>query len=389
MKRRSGILTLVSLAVILLAPYALGEAGEVYRHPDPRESLEARWAWALDQTGRMSADEGFWVGYSVKHLMREFTYYISEGSSSFTTTTSRLRIPVGPPLQDTIYGRSDDPAVTDEEAIKEMARQALEDKRVPYSQQKKVWKDVALLFRFDARGAGHPVRLHYSSMDVPFDTDGLPLFWLEPAEDADSFALVRSLYDRSEELGQKKRFLGAVGFHSDSQRVVSFLEGVLHGKEPDELRARAASELEDHPVPRSLELLKQAAFADRSLNVRKRAVSALEDLEMEGAVDVLIELARRGDHPEVRKRAISTLGDLASRRAAEALADFAYNDPEIDIQRRAVYALEDLPDNEGIPYLIKIARTHPHPQVRRSAIQCLGDSGDPRALDTLIAIIKK
>ncbi len=386
MKHRLGVL---ALAALILAPSLLGETGEVYRHPDPRQGLEARWAWAQEQAGRLSEDEGFWIGYSIQHLTREFTYFISEGSSSFTTTTSRWRIPAGVTLQERIYGRPAGHGVSDEQAIKELARQALEEPDVPYSQQKKVWKDVALLYRFDSKGSGHPARLHYSSMDVPFEPDGLPLFWLEPAGDVESFQLVRGMFDRSEDPKQQKRLLSAAGFHSDSERVVAFLEDVLRSRAADELRGRAASELEDHPVPRSLTLLKETAFGDRSMNVRKRAVSALEDLEMEGTVDVLIDLARRGDHPDIRKRAISTLGDLASRRAAEALVDFAYNDPEADIQRRAVYALDDLPDNEGVPYLIKIAQTHPHPQVRRSAIHCLGDSGDPRALDALISILKK
>ncbi len=368
---------------------AFGESGEVYRHPDPQESLASRWAWAQDQAGRLSANDGFWVGYSLKFLMREFTYYISEGSSSFTTTSLHRRIPIGVTLQEWIHGRPSAERTSDEEALKELARQALEEGDVPYSQQKKVWKDVALLFRFDPRDPQHPAQIRYSSLDVPFDVDGLPLFWLEPAEDEESFDLVRGMFDREEDLKRKKRLLGAIGFHSDSERVVSFLAGVLQSRAPDELRARATSELEDHPIPRSLELLKETAFEDRSLDVRKRAVSALEDLEMEGAVDVLIELARRSDHPDIRKRAISTLGDLASLKAAEALVEIAYNDPEADIQRRAVYALEDLPNNEGVPYLIEIAQTHSHPRVRKSAIHCLGDSGDPRALEALIAILKK
>lgn len=389
MNHRSRILTLLVLAALSLSMTAFGERGEVYRHPDPQESLASRWAWAQDQAGRLPAGDGFWVGYSLKCLMREFTYYISEGSSSFTTTSLHRRIPIGLTLQEWIQDRSTGEGTSDEEALKELARQALEEGDVPYSQQKKVWKDVALLFRFDPLNPKRLLQIRYSSLDVPFDADGLPLFWLEPAEDKESFDLVRGIFDREEDLKRKKRLLSAVGFHSDSTRVVSFLAGVLQSRAPDELRARAASELEDHPIPRSLELLKATAFEDHSLDVRKRAVSALEDLEMEGAVDVLIELARHSDHPDIRKRAISTLGDLASLKAAEALVDFAYNDPEADIQRRAVYALEDLPDNSGIPYLIEIAQTHSHPRVRKSAIHCLGDSGDPRALEALIAILKK
>jgi len=118
MKHRLGVL---ALAACILAPIVLGESGEVYRHPDPRQSLETRWAWAQEQAGRLSADEGFWIGYSIKHLMREFTYFISEGSSSFTTTTSRWRIPAGVTLQERIYGRPAGHGISDEQAIKELA----------------------------------------------------------------------------------------------------------------------------------------------------------------------------------------------------------------------------------------------------------------------------
>ncbi len=73
MTHRLKILSLFVLTALILAPQVLGEAGEVYRHPNPLAGLEARWAWALEQAGRLSADDGFWIGYSIKHLVREFT----------------------------------------------------------------------------------------------------------------------------------------------------------------------------------------------------------------------------------------------------------------------------------------------------------------------------
>ena len=374
------------LAILILAPPAL-RAQDVTPHPRPQDSLESRWAWAEERARSDAASApDFWIGYTIKRFMGEHTYFVSRDGSVYSTVTAPWRLRTGPTLEEMISGRSAS-RLSDEESLKSLARAALEQEGTP-RKQKRVWKDVALLFRFEARAPDAPARICFSSLDVAMELGGDVLFWLGPASDTDSLGLIRDMYGRSADEPQKKRLLSAAGIHSDSQIVVPFLAGVLQSGEGEQLRGRAASELEDHPVARSLELLRQAAFRDRSLYVRKRAVSALEDLEMEGAVDILIQLARQAEHSEIRKRAISTLGDVASRRAGTALLEVAFQDPETSIRRRAVYALEDLPDNQGIPYLIKIARTHPEPAVRKSAIHCLGDSDDPRALDALIAIIK-
>lgn len=380
------ILSCVCGALMLALP-AL-RAQDVIRHPRPQESLESRWAWARDEArSSTAAAPSFWIGYTIKRHMGEHTYFVSRDGSVYSTNTSHWRLRVGPTLEELISGRSATRA-SDEESLKALAKAALEDEGIP-RKQKKIWKDVALLFRFEHRASDSPARICFSSLDVSMELGGGVLFWLGPTSDEDSLRVIKGMYSRSPDDSRKKRLLSAAGIHSDSTIVVPFLAGVLQSKEGEQIRGRAASELEDHPVARSLQLLRETAFRDRSLYVRRRAVSALEDLDMEGAVDALILLARQADNGDIRKRAISTLGDVASREAVKALVEVAFQDPETSIRRRAVYALEDLPDNQGIPYLIKIAETHPEPAVRKSAIHCLGDSDDPRALDALIAIVKR
>ena len=303
---------------LILALAQVG-AAQVIRHPRPQEGLETRWEWALQQPGSQSFDEGYWVGYSIKRLMGEFTFYVSHGTSTFSTTTSPWRLKDGPTLYEQVYGPRNAPEINPDERVKRMAKQALEEWDSPRRAQKKVIKDVALLFKFASRDSDKPSHLCFSSMDVTFDLEELPFIWLESAEERESFLLTKKMFAQSQDIAYKKRLLSAIGFHSDSQQVVPFLESVLKSRVPDELRGRAASELEDHPVPSSLGLLKQTALEDRSLDVRKRAVSALEDIEMGGAVDVLIEVARTADHRDIRRRAISTLGDIASRKAVVAL----------------------------------------------------------------------
>jgi hypothetical protein len=372
--------------LFLAAPVLRAE--DIFRHPRPQDSLESRWAWAKEKARTETVDApGYWIGYTIKRFMGENTYYVTRDGSNYSTVTAPWRLRGGATLEELVSGRSS-PRVSDEESLKKLAKAALEDKDTSPRKQKKVWKDIALLLGFETQASKFPARISFSSLDVPVDLRGGDLFWLGSASDMGSLGLIRGLYAQHTDEAQKKRLISAAGTHSDSQMVVPFLAEVLQGGEGEELRGRAASELEDHPVARSLELLRDTAFRDGSLYVRKRAVSALEDLDMEGAVDVLIQLARLADHIDIRKRAISTLGDLASGKAAKALVEVAYQDPEVSIRRRAVHALEDLPDNQGIPYLIKIARTHPEPAVRKSAIHCLGDSDDPRALDALIAIVK-
>jgi hypothetical protein len=364
---------------------------EILHHPRPSEHLEARWNWAVTNGTKLGLKNGFWIGYSIKKQMGESTYYIDTGKGICTVRSSYpfnsyMR---GKTLREILYGKRAEPELSNMEQIKQIAKQTLEELKNPRRTQRKVWKDVALLFLFGPHSPETPKNIKLCDLFVPFDPENIPIFWLDNADHTQSFLLLRRMYGNTKEESQKKRFLSAIGIHSNSDRVVPFLEKVLKSRETDAVRGRAAIELGEHETKHALELLVQTAKSDNSLYVRKKAVSGLEDMGQEAAVDALIELARRADNMVIRRRAISALGDIASKKVTAALEECVYNDDYTEVQKQAVYAFEDLPNGEGIPYLIKIAKNHPKVKIRKSAIYCLGDSGDSRARDALIEIIRE
>ncbi len=377
----------VSMAVFLIAAFSGSAFSQVARPPDPGKNLSARWDWAKQEARRQNLKHGFWIGYSIKRLMGEHQYIYS--TDKHTISGSHFTsLPRGEPLDRILSGKTSYTPLSDEEQVKREAKRVLADLENKKASEKKVWKDLAVLFKFGPNSPRIPLTIRVSNLYLPFDPEGLPIFWLDRAEDAQSLSILDGLYASSNQEMLKKRILTTAGLHGTSDNAVTFLEKVLKSDDPDPLRARAALELGDQDHERAVRLLHQAAKDDRSFDVRRRSVYGLEDIDLPSAADALIDIAQNGRESEIRKRAIDCLADIASQKAASALKNVVEKDGNTDIQKRAVFALEDLPDNEGIPYLVDIAKTHSKLTVRKAAIYCLGDSQDPRALQALIAIIK-
>lgn len=377
-----------AILVFLTGAFPSLVLSQVFHHPNPTANLSERWDWAIQEAGKQKLRGGYWIGYSIKRLMRENQYICSTAENTIISShfPNFLR---GDTLEKILSGKVTYTPLSDEEKVKREARRALaaiEDRGRP---EQKVWKDVAILYKLRSSSSRIPETFRVGNLYLPFDPEGLPIFWLDKAEDAQSISILSRIYESTKEEKLKKRILTVVGFHGTSDQAVSFLEKVLKSKEPDTLRARAALELGDQDHERAVKVLHQTALNDKSYEVRRRSVYGLEDIELSSAADALIDIALNCKEGEIRKRAIDCLADIASKKTAAALQDIAYKDGDTDIQKRAVYALEDLPRNEGIPYLIDIAKTHHKVTVRKAAIYCLGDSDDPRALQALIDIIKK
>lgn len=377
----------LSAAVFVIAAFSGSLFSQVFHHPSPTDSLIARWDWAKQEAVKKNAKKGFWIGFSIKRLMEEHRYIYS--TDKHTISGSHFTdFPRGDSLEKILSGEVTYAPLSDEEQVKREAARVLADLENKNRPVKKVWKDVAILFKFGPDSSQIPLTIIASNLYLPFDPEGLPIFWLDHSEDASSLSILDDVYTRSNQEKLKKRILTIAGLHGTSDEAVAFLEKILKSREPDPLRARAAMELGDQDHERAVEILHRAAKDDRSFDVRKGAVYGLEDIGLPGAADALIDIAQNGKDREIRKRAIDGLADIASRKTVEALKGVVDKDEDTDIQKRAVYALEDLPDNEGIPYLVDIAKTHSKLSIRKAAIYCLGDSGDPRALQALIQIIK-
>ena len=379
---------ITAIPVLLFAAFPILSFSQVFHHSNPTANLIERWDWAMQEAGKLKLKDGYWIGYSIKRLMWEHQYICSTDEHTMTGShfPNFLR---GDPLEKILSGKVTYTPLSDEEKVKLEARRALANLEKEDKPMRKVWKEVAILYKFASSSSRIPETFRAGNLYLPFDPEGLPIFWLDKAEDAQSIPILSEIYESANREKLKKRVLTAVGFHGTSDQAVSFLEKVLKSKEPDTLRGRAALELGDQDHERAVKLLHQAAINDRSYEVRRRSVYGLEDVELPSAADALIDIALNCKEGEIRKRAIDCLADIASKKTTAALKDIAYKDGDTDIQKRAVYALEDLPRNEGIPYLIDIAKTHHKVTVRKAAIYCLGDSDDPRALQALIDIIKK
>jgi hypothetical protein len=382
--RKIGI---VSFLVFMIPAFSGSVFSQVFHHSSPTDSLTERWAWALQEAGKQKAKSGFWIGYSIRRLMREHQYIYST-PEHIVSGTHFADFPRGDSLEKILSGKVTYTPLSDEEKVKREAERALANLENIKKSEQKVWKDVAILYLFGPGSSNVPETFCVSNLYLPFVPEGLPIFWLDHAEGPQSISILSNFYGRSNQEKLKKRIISIIGLHGTSEHAVAFLEKVLGGSEPDTLRARAASELGDQDHERAVKILHQTAKEDRSHEVRKKSVYGLEDINLPSAADALIDIAQNGKDREIRKRSIDCLADIASKKTTAALRNVVDNDKDTDIQKRAVYALEDLPDDEGIPYLVDIAKTHRKLTIRKAAIYCLGDSDDPRALQALIQIIK-
>jgi len=368
----------VSVLIFTIAAFSGSIFSQVFHHPSPTDNIIARWDWAKQEAGKQNLKHGFWIGYSIKRLMGENQYIYS--TEEHTISGSHFTdFPKGDPLEKILSG---------EEQVKSEAKRALANLENPERVERKVWKDVAILYKFGSNSSKVPITIRVGNLYLPFDPEGLHIFWLDEAEDAQSLSILDNLYTSANQEKLKKRMLTIAGLHGTSDHAVAFLEKVLKSSDHETLRARAAMELGDQDHERAVEILHRAANNDRSFDVRKRSVYGLEDIDLPGAADALIDIAQNCKDREIRKRAIDGLADIASKKTVAALKNVIEKDEDTDIQKRAVYALEDLPADEGIPYLVDIAKTHSKLTIRKAAIYCLGDSDDPRALQALIQIIK-
>jgi len=383
MRRLLSVLVVIALA----AGPAAGDGGranrppaEILRPPAESATLDAKSDWALQASAKYGTGRGFWVGYSIERLMGENSHigYITNGGSGRDLTIAEVLAG----LKVTAISSSA------KEDLSGAARAALDEIERQGKPEKQVLKDLGLFLKFEAGKPPVLTEAHVSNLDLAFDFEGAPLFWLGKTPEEQSLALIRALDgpDRGDKV--REGLIAAAGCHGSPRLVVPFLEGILNGKASDELRKDAAFWIGQQDDPAGLRLLVKAARGDKSEEVREGAVFSISQVELPEAADELIALARSAEARDVRKKAVFWLGELASEKAGKALEEFARKDGDIEIQEQAVFALSQLPDNQGVEALIKLAKTHPDPRVRKKAVFWLGECDDPRALETLIAIIK-
>ena len=353
----------VLILVVALAP-AMVQAQRVNQHPQPEEALGQKWQWAEEQARQDDdARRGYWIGYSVERLMGENSFIGSWHSRGGRTT-----------LHEVLYGEKPEFDFRDRRGDDRMSG-------------RKVVKEVAVLFAFDADGA-EPSEIRVTNVSGHVDFDGRPLFWLGGAEDGESLDFVQQQYRRARSDDHKEDLVMAVAIHDAADRVVPILTDILTGDDATDVRESAAFWISQQDDDRALGILRRAAENDRSHDVREQAVFGISQVERPDATEALIDLARNGPH-DIRENAIFWLGQKASDRAVEALGEVVNDDDgDTEVQKQAVFSISQLPADQSVPLLIEIAHTHAKAKIRKQAIFWLGQTDDPRALEALIEMAR-
>ena len=314
--------------------------------PQQTGSLAERWA-ATVRDARNRRLSRYWVGYSIRPVRGlPPVVYMDRNNQTIGNAWNRA-----------FPGRPLDLGTTDPNAIK-------------------------LLFALDANG-GTPrlTRVHMSTVPLPVDVAGLPVFWLGNADTVPSLEHVDGLYAGASTTDLKKDLVDVVSLHDDSPRVVVWLERRLAGSEADDIRADAAEGLARHPIQASLRALDRTARADRSTRVREEAAEALGDLNMPEATATLIDLVGTLDSIGVRREAVEALGARQGRPDAAgtqsdpvgALTRVVTDDRDRDVQREAIEALGATRDPRALEHLRKLAQTHADAELRREAMETLAE----------------
>ncbi len=341
-------------------------------------ALAARIDRALAEAAKASAGKSVWVGYAVDRLTGENSHVgtFSDGPWSRDQAT----------IADILAGRAATPRPVGGEAVREAASAALERIDRPGRPEKKIVKPLGILLKYKEGRALAEARM--SDLDLSFDFEGLPFYWLGRATAGESVALIAGLYGRDRDADVREDLLAAAGCHNAPALVLPFFEKVLTGADPDELRKDAAFWIGQQEDAAGLALLSKAARTDRSAEVREGAVFAISELGLPAAVDEIVALARGADKRDVRKQAVFWLGQMAAKKAGGTLEEIAVGDTDLEIQEQAVFALSELPDGQGVEALIRLAKTHRDARIRKKAVFWLGETDDPRALEALVAIVR-
>lgn len=247
-----------------------------------------------------------------------------------------------------------------------------------------------VLFRVEAKAV---TRVRNYTPDCALDFGGLPLYWLDnvnPAQSVDLLVglLPANMEEASGKKGVANSVIAAIALHDDPSADQA-LEKLILPDKPERLREQVAFWLGVERGKRGFVTLRKYAKEDSSDRLRERITFALTQSKEPEAIPELISMARNDRSSRVRGQAIFWMGQIGGRKEAEQITEALENDPETDVKKRAVFALAQMKNGDGVPLLINVAKTNKNPVVRKEAIRWLGMTNDPRALDFLEQILTK
>lgn len=277
------------------------------------DSLAARWARALDSPDRPGEDVT-WIGWSVEHP--------GVGVVMSNTGPADLR---GSPSG----------SIADRVGVpRALARER-----------------VAFLFalRPDTNGPEGIVATRMRTLDAPVDLGEAAVVWLGEAEDAESVALLESVFSRVRSTEVRTELGPMVAVHRDPDVSLPALRRILTGDWPEEVRAEAVAWVGWRlPDERAARLVEGVVRDDRSLLVLDEALTTIDEAGGSSAMlTALLERLVADPDPRARAMIAEALGAVRDPRAVAALRTAASEDPVPLVRREARDALEEAAEWRG------------------------------------------
>jgi HEAT repeat protein len=167
---------------------------------------------------------------------------------------------------------------------------------------------------------------------------------------------------------------------SDSPRARTVLANVAKGNDLPDLQIRAIQYLGIHGGSENRALLSEIYTASNDVDIKRRVLRAFM---VSGDKDRVMAAATGEKTPELRAEAVQQLGVMGAH--AE-LAQLYQKETSVDVKRRILQAMFVGGDATR---LIALAKSEPNPELRRIAVRNLGLIGSQRTGQALVEIYSK
>jgi HEAT repeat protein len=167
---------------------------------------------------------------------------------------------------------------------------------------------------------------------------------------------------------------------SDSPRARTVLANVAKGNDLPDLQIRAIQYLGVHGGPENRALLSEIYSASNDIDIKRRVLRAFM---VSGEKDRVMAAATGEKVPELRAEAVQQLGVMGAH--AE-LAQLYQKETSVDVKRRILQAMFVGGDATR---LIELAKSEPNAELRRVAVRNLGLLGTQRSGQALVEIYAK
>jgi HEAT repeat protein len=398
-KRNANTLLLLWLSLTLAAPWKHVSAQEVLHAPPEYQSLAQRLEWAKSTVKKSPLPNGYWIGYSIERYMYEDSHIGWRGRGERDLPT----------LHELLLGKGrTGPDVARERDILAAVQRTLQPDSADKTQNQKVLKEVAILFRYPVPDANITdfEKVHMSTLDCSVDLEALPLVWLGTVKDTESIPFLDELYKSSQREQCKRALMAAVALHETKNRVIPCLQKYVTQETNTDLRCQATFWLAQQDHRDAFDILKHVAQDDASSKVRKKAVFWIgQKARTDDLIQCLETVAQKDPAREVQKQAVFALSQAPDGRGVEALKRIAgtakdattrkeavfwlgnktpsddvvqfletvvQKDSAPEVRERALHALAQAPQNLGVPALINVAKSHPDKTIRKKAVFWVG-----------------